>query len=300
MLKHPVKDPTPSARRAFTLIELLVVVSLIALLIAILMPALSSARDHMQLSAGAKNQMELGRANFSYAAGNDGQVTPSMYGVGSPYNFAGTSTPWIKGGFANPGGAEGTWIGMGLLYSEDFISSGEVLYDPANEHQGSNYSLQYDDPLVGFRDGKPWESGNRWMNNTYIQRASIGAQNNNITNVKANPGSGTGRQVSIEEDNSGVAFITCLNSFDGSRSHVEWTHKTGYNVTYVDGAVEFVELEGADGQTEDPSIIGSEDMTIPDYIKAMGISGYKYKPKEFEKMFYYKLDKHNPNIAPAP
>lgn len=60
-------------RRAFTLIELLVVVSIIALLIAFLLPALSSARDSARLVACASNQRQIGIANTLYTDENKGQ-----------------------------------------------------------------------------------------------------------------------------------------------------------------------------------------------------------------------------------
>lgn len=293
-------DAKAESRKAFTLIELLVVISIIALLISILLPSLRSVRDTAKITACSSNLHQLSVGHHSYAADNDGEVAPSNYGKNSPYNFCGVGTTWIKGGYANPGGAEGVWIGAGLLYELDYLSSGEVLYDPACENEG----FQYDNPNVGFRGGTPWLKGNRWMNNNYIQRASIGSQNNGIPNTVSNPDSGNGRQVHTGKDSSGVAFMIGRPDFagspDGQQSGVDWTHVTGYNVLYADGAVNYVKLQGVTGQTVDPAIAGSESLTIPNYIKAMGITSFKYKPKELEKLFYYKLDKDNPKESPAP
>ncbi len=60
---------TPNALRAFTLIELLVVISIIALLIGILLPALGSARTTARLSQCLANVRSLGQAVEFY--GND-------------------------------------------------------------------------------------------------------------------------------------------------------------------------------------------------------------------------------------
>lgn len=64
-------------RRAFTLIELLVVVSIIALLIAILLPALSKARESANTAVCQSNLSNIGKAQHAYAADNDGQFTMS-------------------------------------------------------------------------------------------------------------------------------------------------------------------------------------------------------------------------------
>lgn len=289
-----------SHRFAFTLVELLVVIGIIAILIAILLPALSRVQHQAMVVNCASNQRQIGTSQHNYATDHKGKVTPSNYGDHSPYNYAGVGTPWIKGGYANPGGAEGTWIGMGMLFSTGYIDGGRVIYDPHAQHE--NY--EYESATVGWRNGRPWTSGNRWMNNSYIQRASIGAENNSIQRVDTNPLNGNGRQVNIALDPGGTAFITCRNDFAGStspdKSWVDWTHTDGYNVLYVDASVEYVNIYGVNGQTADPNLPGSQDLSIANYIKAMGISSYKYRPKEMERVFYYKLDRTHPDEVPTP
>ena len=60
----------------FTIIELLVVVSIIALLVGILLPAIGKARDQARLSISLANLRNLGTAHASYGAEwNDRQYT---------------------------------------------------------------------------------------------------------------------------------------------------------------------------------------------------------------------------------
>jgi len=62
------------AKKAFTLIELLVVISIIALLIALLLPALRQVRKNTQLMFCANNVRVYGQAGIVYANEHDGRV----------------------------------------------------------------------------------------------------------------------------------------------------------------------------------------------------------------------------------
>lgn len=67
---------TQHRSRGFTIIELLVVVSIIALLIGILLPAIGKARDHAHLSRSQSNLRQLVVAHNTYSAEwNDNQWT---------------------------------------------------------------------------------------------------------------------------------------------------------------------------------------------------------------------------------
>jgi prepilin-type N-terminal cleavage/methylation domain-containing protein len=59
-------------RRAFTLVELLVVIGIIALLIAVLLPALNKARRQALLTVCSSNQKQLVNALLMYCADNRG------------------------------------------------------------------------------------------------------------------------------------------------------------------------------------------------------------------------------------
>ena len=71
--------PGVSVKRNFTLIELLVVIAIIAILAAILMPALSSARERGKSATCINNQKQLGLASMQYQEDFRGWYIPTYF-----------------------------------------------------------------------------------------------------------------------------------------------------------------------------------------------------------------------------
>ena len=69
-----------SKRHGFTLIELLVVISVIAVLMAILLPSLNRAREQGKRVVCRSNLKQLGIAWYTYAQDNDGKLVNGAAG----------------------------------------------------------------------------------------------------------------------------------------------------------------------------------------------------------------------------
>lgn len=158
----------PRARRAFTLIELLVVVAIIALLIAILLPAVGRARAIAQRTACGAQLNGIGKSFLTYATEND-DILPynSLAGNGGGYSGA-------SGFRYNPAS---NWTGQNILtYRENSWAgnngpSGSAVAHPFNivmaQYVGGVNSKLYVCPGVGSENPAMMRdpaAGVAWMN----------------------------------------------------------------------------------------------------------------------------------------
>ncbi|MFA7485868.1 MAG: DUF1559 domain-containing protein [Phycisphaerae bacterium] len=82
-------------RQAFTLVELLVVISIIALLMAVLVPSLNVARELARRVVCGNNMKGIGQANMSYVSAWNGYFVPIGY-PGVDRNGNDQTIQWIR------------------------------------------------------------------------------------------------------------------------------------------------------------------------------------------------------------
>ena len=188
-------------RKCFTLIELLVVVAIIAVLVAILLPALGKARESAWAVTCAANQKQLGTALQIEIS----EMANQQYSWNWLRALAYQKTMVRDSG--------GTWVGLGVLYRH--VKTGKVFYDP-----GLVLSPQY--TYSYWQSGWQQPTGDLW--GCYVA-------NHDATTRAINP-----QKVSP----AGTAVLACTFAqpewwglLGGNVAHAN-----GYYVTYLDGHVE--------------------------------------------------------------
>ena len=123
-------------RHAFTLIELLVVISIIALLISILLPALGRARAAARNVVCASNLRQITVALNTYVADNRGWYPRGRHD--SMYTTGNASGGDLGGGITDPFGAAAPQndltLGLFLLLRQDYLTSPDVFVTASAPH----------------------------------------------------------------------------------------------------------------------------------------------------------------------
>ena len=104
-----------SPTRGFTLIELLVVIAIIGMLVALLLPAVQSAREAARRISCANNLKQLGLAALSF------ESTHKVF----PPGFLGSTDPKDFGAYSSPQGPH-QWIGV-LVYLLPYLEAQSVF-----------------------------------------------------------------------------------------------------------------------------------------------------------------------------
>ncbi|MBL8878570.1 MAG: prepilin-type N-terminal cleavage/methylation domain-containing protein [Phycisphaerales bacterium] len=144
--------------RAFTLIELLVVVAIIALLIAILMPSLASAREQSRAAVCLANQRQLGIGSRMYLDEHRGEFFHHHDGWvlddGTQVDTLPTTIEGVAGGGVGHSAAEKPWV----IYIQPYLRNREVVFCPSDGTSRSRaltYSLDAFNGGIESADDEP-------------------------------------------------------------------------------------------------------------------------------------------------
>jgi prepilin-type processing-associated H-X9-DG protein len=163
---------------AFTLIEVLVVVAMIALLIAILVPSLSRAREQAKITVCKTSLQQIGNTVHTYQAAEQDFV-PVLFNWYADYSFK------YPDGSLRRSPARVQWASVGLRRYDKMVSRFPPDYDP-EQHWDNAKRDQYARSIMG----------KHWICPFYRDRPEVTQQ---ISGTILVQGQGTPQNYTIEE-----------------------------------------------------------------------------------------------------
>jgi len=215
-------------RRAFTLIELLVVVSIIALLIAILLPALSQAKESARIAQCSMSLQQQGVATFTYANDNQFALPYVEQSLSDPYSMAQPHhTRWFQ---RRGPGRKAKQAQFSLLWYGGYFTSGESMYCPSQKDPLFTYAF-YSNPVFPTKNTLSVSGVRASYNHNPLPRSLTNRRRQATTLDELQPGrSMLGTDL--------VEYATAVSSYNPLPTRT--AHNAAWNVLHGDGSVNFI------------------------------------------------------------
>lgn len=156
---------TRRTKPGFTLVEVLVVVGVIAILISLLLPALSKARQTARQIQCLSNVRQIAAANLMYASDNKGSLPAlifdgSNWPIGYTFFLRGSPSHKIITDLATPG-IHNPWPqGAGILLYKGYLTDLRVCFCPGRLSEDIwGYEGQAAPQQTSLTDGTTWNPG---------------------------------------------------------------------------------------------------------------------------------------------